>query len=130
MVVSTIAGAVAIAAYVWRYEILVILGTTFLLLASVCCATTKTFCSLEFQGIKYRGIVRTTVIGKGTTDIEATKNVCGEFTAKTHDTGISEQMANAIKEIADVVSKNLRPGGQLEGGLAERLPERLRADEE
>jgi len=130
MIVSIIAGAVAVAAYMWRYEILVILGTTFLLLASVCCATTKTYCSLEIGDVKYRGIVRTTVIGKGKTDIAATGNACGGFTANTQGTGLSAEAANALKEIADVVSQNLRPGGQLEGGIAERLAKRLRADDE
>lgn len=57
----------------------------------------------------------------GTGETEGVREGCAINAYSTRDTGLSERGAAALKDIADVVSQNLRPGGQLEGGLAERL---------
>jgi hypothetical protein len=67
--------------------------------------------------IDYR--LRSTVVGKGETELVT--NADGALGYSTRGTGLSDNSKAALKDIADVVSKNMRPGAQLEDDLGEKL---------
>jgi len=69
------------------------------------CTTTKTACRIKTPTTEYTGIVRTTVIGKGDSDISAMGNRCGDFTATSKDGGISD---NGVRVIENAVAAGVK----------------------
>jgi hypothetical protein len=76
-------------------------------------------CSYYADGILETYRVRSTVLGTGETELVTTD--CTALAYSTEDTGLSDNGKAAILGIADTVSENLRPGGQLEGSIADLL---------
>ena len=46
---------------------------------------------------------------------------CGTFAGDSKNIGVNEEGGKALLGVADVVSKNARPGGQLESGVTDLL---------
>jgi len=74
-------------------------------------------CTYFDDGILETYRVRSTVLGTGETELVTTD--CAALAYSTEDTGISDNGKESILGIADVVTENMRPGGQLEGSLAD-----------
>ena len=87
------------------------------------CASINQKCSYYTDGKLESYRLRSTVVGTGETEVVTTD--CAALAYSTEDTGLSDNGRAALKDIADVVSKNLRPGGQVEGSLSDLILERL-----
>ncbi len=75
-------------------------------------------CTYE-DGQLTKSRIRSTVVGTGETEFISTE--CVSLGYSTKDTGLSDNGLDATLGVADVVSKNARPGGQLESALSDRL---------
>jgi len=94
--------------------LLVLLSSIAVAFATTGCATTKTACSMKFpDGTSYKGIVRTTIVGKGTADNQSYGNACGGFTSNTSDTGFSD---NSVEIIDNAVKAGIAGASPLGAG--------------
>ncbi len=67
------------------------------------CATAKTHCSYSDDGKLTRAWSRSTVVGKG--DTEITVEACNGILFETHDTGLSDNAADLAKAAAEAAAK-------------------------
>ena len=84
------------------------------------CASMNQRCSFYPDGRLETYRLRSTVVGTGETELVSTD--CAVAAYSTKDTGLSDNGRAAVTDVADVVSQNLRPGGQLEGKIGELIP--------
>lgn len=73
-------------------------------------------CSYE-KGKLTESRIRSTVLGTGETELISYN--CTEMAYSTKDTGLSDNGKDTIVNLGSEISKNIRPGGQIESSLVD-----------
>lgn len=79
----------------------------FILISVVSCSTTKNHCRVEYTDksgdtVKVIGLSRATVVGGGKTE-SVVDGVCGGFTRRTQDTGITPEGRKTVGGLSNAI---------------------------